>query len=141
MLNLFDKAEYKIFAQFYTVGKRFTPNTIDFNKVINLENKSKIDTDLIRKQLGLNIPTLTYVEFAPDPKPENTTPTRGQEQLLSVTAPVQNFNIGLPPGTTSPKPNATIPTDTLTNESFISKYKMPLIIGAVAIGYFFLRKK
>jgi hypothetical protein len=61
--------------------------------------------------------------------------------------------IGLPPGTT---PTAFTPGSEITptgakpttpgttpgtNESFISKYKMPLIIGAVAIGYFFLRKK
>lgn len=41
--------------------------------------------------------------------------------------------IGLPAGT--------IKTETTTSENFITKYKMPLIIGAVAIGYFFLRKK
>jgi hypothetical protein len=141
MLNIFDKAEYKKFAGFYTVGKRYTPNTRDFDIIISLENKSKIDTELIRKQLGLNIPTLTYVEFAPNPKPENTTPTRGQEQLFAVTTPVQSLNFGLPAGTTIPKPNATMPTDTLTNESFISKYKIPLIIGAIGIGYMFLKKK
>lgn len=61
--------------------------------------------------------------------------------------------VGLPAGTTAtPLANLTprllntienTPETTTpgTNESFISKYKMPLIIGAVAIGYFFLKKK
>jgi len=154
MLNLFEKAEYKKFATFYTLGKKFEPNTIDFNTIIKLENQSKIDTELIRKNLGLNIPTLTYEEFAPAPKPQNDGSTRGLE--VSLFAPVQSLTFGLPPGTTPitkppgttpiTTPTGTTPTATPgtrqeTNESFISKYKMPLIIGAVAIGYFFLRKK
>jgi hypothetical protein len=76
--------------------------------------------------------------------------------LGKLTAPTTILSmpvVGLPAGTTA-TPLTNLPprsVNTLeqtpetttpgTTENFLSKYKMPLIIGAVAIGYFFLRKK
>jgi len=50
---------------------------------------------------------------------------------------VKPINVGLPPGITKP----TAETPTTTSASFITKYKMPLIIGAIAVGYMLFKKK
>lgn len=139
MLNVVEIRMYKNAIALYKNGNRFTPGTREYDQIVHAESRFPIQTSEYRKIAGLNVSSLTSTEFAPAPKPENETPTRGQETLF---APVQSLTFGLPPGTTPTGAKPTTPGTTPgTNESFISKYKMPLIIGAVAIGYFFLRKK
>lgn len=149
-LNLTERNDYIDYAIRYRVSnKRYLPNTTDYNIIVKLENKNKAETDTLRQRQNLNIPSLTYVagqtqqltqpltQSLTQPFTTSTmitplftsqaptlTPQRGEIK------PIIDTTIGLPPGTTNN-----------TNESFISKYKIPLIIGAVGIGYMLLKKK
>jgi len=136
MLQITQKPQYLQFLASYKAGNRFNVGTPEYNQIRMLESLDPHWTTTTRLSNGVNVPSLTYTETM------TTTTTPGKpgasgEQLFNVSTPITT-NIGLPPGST---PTGTETTPGTTSESFISKYKMPLIIGAVAIGYFFLKKK
>jgi len=136
MLQFNDRALYVNAIIRYKQGNRLVPNTPDYAKVVLIEAISPSDTKNLRESQGLTIPSLTYIETMPT----TTTPApkpSANEQLFSVATQPQVLNVGLPAGTT---PTATT-TETTTSESFITKYKMPLIIGAIAVGYMLFKKK
>jgi len=146
-LNLTERANYIDYAINYKIkNTRYLPNTIDYNLIIRYETKNKSETDLLRTRQGLNIPSLTYIETVTQPtatpkpiteplintsmftqfttQPTTLTPQRGE--LIPI---VDTTTVGLPAGTTS-------------ETSFLSKYKMPLIIGGVGIiAYLMFKKK
>jgi hypothetical protein len=135
MLLPLERSQYITFINSYKNGNRFLQGTTEYNYILRLENKDLNMTTSLRNSNGVNVPTLTYTETTTT---TGTRPGASTEQFFSVSTQPTTLNIGLPPGTT---PTGTTRTGTETMESFISTYKMPLIIGAVAIGYFFLRKK
>lgn len=149
MLTLDERGKYSRFLLGYKVGNRYLQNTADYFVIMGIEQKDPRWTQAQRENNGVNVPSLTYVETitqptaAPKPieqplitsnmitplfttQPTTLTPQRGELIPTNDTT-----TVGLPPGTTT----------TATNESFISKYKMPLIIGAIAVGYMLFKKK
>jgi hypothetical protein len=142
MLTILQKPQYLRLLDSYKAGNRFNVGTPEYRSVLMLESLDQNWTRSTRLSNGIDVPTLTYVEFAPSPKPEGEIPTKSENVFsFSTTLEPKPLNIGLPPGTTPDITKETTTTETTTTESFVSKYKMPLIIGAVAIGYFFLKKK
>lgn len=139
MLTFTQKPEYLKYISLYKAGQRFNTGTSEYNKILLLESLDRNWTNSTRLNNGITVPTLTYIETMPT---TTTQAPRGTatEQTFAVTTQPQVLNVGLPAGTTAVKPTAET-TPNQTNESFISKYKMPLIIGAVAIGYMLLKKK
>lgn len=139
MLQITQKPQYLKFLAIYKAGNRFNVGTPEYNQILMLESLDPNWTRTTRLNNGVDVPTLTYIETMPTTT--TTTAPRGTatEQLFSVATQPQVLNVGLPAGTTAVKPTAE--TTTTTNESFVSKYKMPLIIGAIAVGYMLLKKK
>lgn len=135
MLQITQRPIYLKFLASYKAGNRFNAGSPEYNQILMLESLDAIWTKQTRLNNGVDVPTLTYIETMPT---TTTIAPRGTttEQLFSVATQPQVLNVGLPAGTT---PTAT--TTTTTNESFVSKYKMPLIIGAIAVGYMLLKKK
>jgi hypothetical protein len=134
MLQITQKPQYLKFLASYKAGNRFNYGTPEYNQILMLESLDPNWTKSTRLSNGIDVPTLTYIETMTT---QEIAP-RGikTEQLFSVATQPQVLNVGLPAGTT---PTTTTPDQ--TNESFISRYKMPLIIGAIAIGYMLLKKK
>lgn len=130
MLTIIQKPQYLKLLASYKAGNRFNVGTTEYNNVLLLESLDPTWTKSTRLSNGIDVPTLTYTEKMTTGTTQGK-PGASGEQLFTVSTPTTT-NIGLPPGSTTPG---------TTSESFISKYKMPLIIGAIAIGYFFLRKK
>lgn len=137
MLTAADKGTYLKYIILYKQGNRLTAGSTDYIKALNMELDPMQWPKKTRLSNGLDIPSITYNE------PTGPAQKGGAdgELFFSPSTPITT-TIGLPPGTT---PTETTPTGTTTTpgttENFISKYKMPLIIGAVAIGYFLLKKK
>lgn len=136
MLTIVQKPQYLKLLASYKAGNRFNAGTPEYNNVLLLESLDPNWTKSTRLSNGVDVPTLTYIETMPT---TTTQAPRGTatEQPFSVTTQPTTLNVGLPAGTT---PTATT-TETTTTESFVSKYKMPLIIGAIAVGYMLLKKK
>jgi hypothetical protein len=136
MLQITQKPIYLKLLASYKAGNRFNAGSPEYNQILMLESLDPNWTKSTRLSNGIDVPTLIYTETmttGPAPKPNAS-----GELFFTPSDPVTT--IGLPPGTT---PTGTTPTTTTpgTTENFLSKYKMPLIIGAVAIGYFLLKKK
>jgi hypothetical protein len=136
MVSTADKALYLQYIILYKQGNRLTAGSPEYIKALNIELDPMQWPKNTRVSNGLNIPSITYNE------PREPAPKGGAEGELFFTPSDPVTTVGLPPGTT---PTGTTPTGTTTTpgttENFLSKYKMPLIIGAVAIGYFLLKKK
>lgn len=139
MLTTAQRSKYLGYIVRYKTGARYQYQTPEYNEIVQLERQDSRWTALQRTSAGVNVPSLTYIEQTPLP--------RGDEQFFSTsTQPQTDLNVGLPPGTT-PTENTTTTTTTpttttQTSESFISKYKMPLIIGGVGIiAYLMFKKK
>jgi hypothetical protein len=133
MLQLNQQAQYLGYITSYKSGTKFPFGSNEYNNIINLEIISPTQTKNLRERQGVFIPSLTFVE-----RPQK--PGSGGEIFFDVTT--QPTNIGLPPGTTpTTKTTTTSETTPGTTDNFLSKYKFPLIIGAVAIGYFLLKRK
>jgi hypothetical protein len=137
LLSTAQKGDYLKYIILYKQGNRLTTGSTDYNKALVIEQDPLQWAKKTRLSNGLDIPSITYNE------PTGSAPKGGAEgELFFTPSDPLTTTVGLPPGTT---PTGTTPTGTTTTpgttENFLSKYKMPLIIGAVAIGYFLLKKK
>jgi hypothetical protein len=134
MLTQIIRNNYIAYAKAYANGTRFLNGSPEFSLIVQSERLSPAETQILRNANGVYVDSLTITESIQQP--------RGGEQFFNVSSQPTELNVGLPAGTT-PTANTTTTTTTATSQtSFLSKYKMPLIIGGVGIiAYLMFKKK
>lgn len=136
------QAQYLGFIASYKNGNRFLPNTNEYNSILQLEQIYGATTKQLRENQGLNVPSLTYIEPTPTTTIPKTMATTTSLQPRGTTTGEQTFSVTTQPTTTTNLPTGLPAGTTTTNETFLSKYKMPLLIGGAALlGYILLKKK